>query len=416
MLVIAKLLLLSSQSSSATDVITQSQSLPDGRTLVSQDGSFELGFFSPGSSTNRYVGIWYKNIPVRTVVWVANRDNPIKDNSSMLTISREGNLVLLSQNNRVHWSTNTTTNVSSAAAQLLGSGNLVLRDEKDNNSESYSWQSFDYPSDTLLPNMKLGWNLKTGLNRRLTAWNNWDDPSSSDFTLAFAPNYYPEFVMMKGSTKYQRSGPWNSVEVSGISSKNATLDAKFVSNNDELYFTYGSDNKSGISRLVLNQTDHAAQRFTWIEEAQEWRKSSGVPTDDCDEYNLCGPFGKCVISDSPRCQCLPGYKPKSQQNWDAMDWTEGCVRNQTWSCREESKDGFLKLSNMKTPDANKSWVGGNMILEDCRAKCWENCNCTAFANLEFQGGGGGCTIWFDVLLDLREVSNAGQDLYIRFPT
>nr|DAD29480.1 TPA_asm: hypothetical protein HUJ06_030948 [Nelumbo nucifera] len=32
---------------------------------------------------------------------------------------------------------------------------LVLKDGKDGSSESFLWQSFDYPCDTLLPGMKL---------------------------------------------------------------------------------------------------------------------------------------------------------------------------------------------------------------------------------------------------------------------
>ncbi|MEI4920614.1 bulb-type lectin domain-containing protein, partial [Klebsiella pneumoniae] len=47
---------------------------------------------------NRYVGILYKNIPIRTVVWVANRINPVNDSSGMLMINSTGYLVLISQN------------------------------------------------------------------------------------------------------------------------------------------------------------------------------------------------------------------------------------------------------------------------------------------------------------------------------
>ena len=87
----------------AIDTITLSKSLSDGSssTLVSADGSFELGFFTPGSSSNRYVGIWYKNIPLRTVVWVANRKNPINDSSGLLMIDDTGNLVLVGKDKTV---------------------------------------------------------------------------------------------------------------------------------------------------------------------------------------------------------------------------------------------------------------------------------------------------------------------------
>jgi hypothetical protein len=79
-------------------VLLNSQSLSENTTLVSKDGSFVLGFFTLGKSTNRYLGIWYNNVnnPARTIVWVANRNNPIKDLSGVLMVKSIGSLVLLS--------------------------------------------------------------------------------------------------------------------------------------------------------------------------------------------------------------------------------------------------------------------------------------------------------------------------------
>ena len=73
------------QFSYATDTLTLFPSLPDCRTLIFCSGIFDVGFFSPGSSGNHYHGILYKKIPFRTGVWVAHRDKPIKDNSSIGT-------------------------------------------------------------------------------------------------------------------------------------------------------------------------------------------------------------------------------------------------------------------------------------------------------------------------------------------
>ena len=57
------------------DIIAPNQSIKDGDVLVSSGQSYELGFFSSGiDSTRRYVGIWYRKVSERTVVWVANRD------------------------------------------------------------------------------------------------------------------------------------------------------------------------------------------------------------------------------------------------------------------------------------------------------------------------------------------------------
>lgn len=142
--------------------------ISDGRILVSKDGTFELGFFTPGSSRNRYVRIWYKNVLVRTYVWVANRQNPIEDSSGVLTKNSTGHLVLLSQNRSFVWSASYQRKPvnSTLILQLLDTRNLVLQ---DGNSGNYLWQSFDHPSDTLLLGMKLGWDLKTGLGRRLSS-------------------------------------------------------------------------------------------------------------------------------------------------------------------------------------------------------------------------------------------------------
>ncbi|KAI9385898.1 hypothetical protein POPTR_011G125101v4 [Populus trichocarpa] len=74
-------------------IIYPSQSIRDGAALLSTGGSFELGFFSRGSSKNRHMGLWYKECP-RTVIWVANREVPLSITLGALNISSEGILVL----------------------------------------------------------------------------------------------------------------------------------------------------------------------------------------------------------------------------------------------------------------------------------------------------------------------------------
>ncbi|KAL9297892.1 hypothetical protein ACSQ67_023788 [Phaseolus vulgaris] len=403
--------------SSATDTINVSQPLLDGSTLVSKDGTFEMGFFSPKNSTqtttNRYLGIWYRSIPVRTVVWVANRENPVKDSSSKFSINTDGKLVILSSNNTLVWSANSTeeTKAQSPIVQLLDSGNLVLRDEKDSNPQIYLWQSFDYPCDTFLPGMKIGWNLKTGLNRRLTAWKNWDDPSPGDFIWGMVLGNTTELVMWKGTSEYYRSGPWNGVRFNGKTTPLFNLE--LYSSVDEVYYTYNIGNKSLITRVVLNQSVYSRQRYNLNVENQTWKLYSSVPRDICDTYNLCGPYGNCLANESPPCQCLTGFKPKSVQNYEALDWIQGCVLSEAWSCGVKSKDGFKKFSGLKMPDTTSSWVDQNLTLEDCKEKCLLNCSCTAYANLDVRGDGKGCIIWHGALLDLRVASVPGQDLFIR---
>jgi hypothetical protein len=411
-----------SQISLALNTISQSISLTDdGNTLVSKGGIYELGFFTPGNSNKRYLGIWYKNIPIQTVVWVANRINPINDSSGTLTLNNiTGNLVLTQKNNEtVVWSTTSNSlrkkQEISVVAILLDTGNLVLIDEKEENEESFLWQSFDYPTDTFLPEMKFGLDFKTGLNRRLTAWKSPDDPSPSDFSYGMVPHNYPDAYMMKGDKKFYRSGPWNGLRSSGSPQirPNPIYDYRFVYNKDEFYYTYSLKNSSAVTRLVLNATASIRYRYVWIDSAKRWEIYTSVPLDLCDSYALCGAYSSCVISNSPVCQCMKGFKPKSPQAWYAMDWSNGCVRNKALRCEEKNKDGFVKLSGMKGPDTTYSWLDQTIGLKECRVKCLNNCSCMAYANSDVRGEGSGCALWFGDLIDIRQFAAGGQDLYVR---
>lgn len=73
---IALLLLVSSlcvEIISAIDTITSTQILKDPEAIVSYGSIYKLGFFSLVNSTNRYVGIWFNEIPEVTALWVASK-------------------------------------------------------------------------------------------------------------------------------------------------------------------------------------------------------------------------------------------------------------------------------------------------------------------------------------------------------
>ncbi|KAG6400557.1 hypothetical protein SASPL_137397 [Salvia splendens] len=146
----------------------------DGETLVSANGVFELGFFNLNNSTNRYVGIWYSQISVPTYVWVANRESPLTDRSGVLTVTAPGVLAILNRTNGTVWSSAFfTTPAPNPIARLLDSGNLIVKDADD---DGFTWQSFDYPCDTLLSGIRLGWNYVTGVETYRSSWKSDDDP------------------------------------------------------------------------------------------------------------------------------------------------------------------------------------------------------------------------------------------------
>lgn len=388
--------------------LSANQPLRDNETLVSARDVFELGLFQ--GSSGWYLGIWYKNMK-DTVVWVANRDTPLSKPSATLKIGDQGNLVLLDPAGSITWSSN-QTQATNPVVQLLDSGNLVLKEENGSNPETFLWQSFDYPTNTLLPGMKLGWDLTTGLERHITAWKSVDDPSTGDFSFKLDYHGFPEvFLRNKQVIKY-RSGPWNGVRFSGVPEMSPSDDIEFifVSNKDEVYYSYIINDTSLISRLIVNSSGNL-QRWTWIESSKTWNLFWYATKDQCDDYRECGPYGICDANASPVCQCLRGFEPSNLYNWYTLrDGSGGCVRKTELEC---SKDKFLAMKNMKLPESTTAFVDRTMNLEQCRKKCTENCSCTAYSNANISDGGSGCVMWTGELMDLRNYAEGGQLLYVR---
>ncbi|KAL9277146.1 hypothetical protein ACSQ67_025303 [Phaseolus vulgaris] len=413
MIMVACILVPSLKISIANSSIKVSQVLRDEQTLVSNGGKFELGFFSPGNSQKRYLGLWYRNIPVQKVLWVANRANPINDSSGILTLNPTGNLVL-TQNGSVVWHTNTLKQAQNPVAVLLDSGNLLIRNEGETKEEEYLWQSFDYPSDTLFPGMKYGQDLRTSLEWSYTAWKSPEDPSQGEVSRVLKLYNYPEFYTMKGTQKWFRFGPWNGLYFSGTPDlqNNTVFEFNFVSNKEEIYYTYSLANDSVLSINVINETG-TLSGYVWVEGGRNWRTCRYLPSEICDNYGLCGPYGNCVTTQSQVCQCLKGFNPKSPQKWYSSDWTEGCVRNTPLICNGTDKGGFVKFEGLKVPDTTHTWLDESIGLEECRVKCLNNCSCTAYTNSDIRNGGSGCVMWFGDLIDMRQFQTGKQDLYIR---
>ncbi|KAL2525320.1 G-type lectin S-receptor-like serine/threonine-protein kinase [Abeliophyllum distichum] len=173
-----------------SDKLSKGDSLSGSDTIISEDGTFEMGFFSKtvGSDHNLYLGIWYKNFAEKTIVWIANRGKPLPNTPrSRLEISGDvdGNLVLFDESDIV-WSTNmSSTFPASVEAVLLDVGNLIVRDVSK--PSVVFWQSFDHPTDTWLPEAKLGFHKYNGNMQRLTSWKNADDPSTGMFSVGISP-------------------------------------------------------------------------------------------------------------------------------------------------------------------------------------------------------------------------------------
>ena len=393
--------------SSASDTLRDKQVLEHGQTLVSSNNRFELGFFVAGtnSNNNTYLGIWYKNMR-QTVVWVANRNNPIIGSPGRLSLFSNGFAVSYNNSLVNVLSVNSTKAMTSPILRLLNNGNLVFVDEESVDSEEdYVWQGFDYITDNLLPEMKLGWNLKTGYSTNLTSWSSSDDPSSGEYTFWLDSPETPQLVLTKGTEKLYRWGPWDGVRFSGNRElkPNPVFSPLFNSNGAEVYYSFRDDDDSTLSRFVVTQQG-LIDYLVWSESEEDWTTLVNLQSNACDNYGFCGPYGSCYTY--PTCKCLKGFQPKSPDEWKRL----GCERKWNLSCG--NGDGFVKYKSLKLPD--KSYLGTNRSLsaKECEAECLRNCSCTAYAWLSIHNNGGNCVMWLGELVDLRNYPD-GEDLYIR---
>ncbi|XP_031120583.1 G-type lectin S-receptor-like serine/threonine-protein kinase At4g27290 [Ipomoea triloba] len=395
------------------DLITKTQFLRDGDTIITEGGTFVMGFFSPTNSLNRYIGIWYKQDPGKTVVWVANRDAPLADTSSaVLKITLRGQLSLLGDKGHPVWSANTSRSVQNPVAELLDSGNLVVRDADDENPENFLWQSFDHPTDNFLTGMKVGRNLQTGHEVFLTAWKSENDPASGQYTLHLDPTGYPQFILKNGTTEIFSSGPWNGLRFSVTSEQRSTNLAPhgLVINKKEVYYWYNISNEFGSSRFLVT-SNGVLKSWTWDDQIKQWVSFHTEPSDTCGTYGLCGKNGVCNIQDYRSCGCLDKFLPNNNAT---ESLSQGCHRRTPLICHNNgsSSDGFLKYSDIKLPDSKHSWYNESMSLQECEQVCLRNCSCMAYSTLNITNGGSGCLIWYGDLVDMRTIQD-GQDIYIR---
>ncbi|XP_057796053.1 G-type lectin S-receptor-like serine/threonine-protein kinase At4g27290 [Salvia miltiorrhiza] len=392
----------------ANDTINLSESIRDGETLVSSGGMFALGFFSPGTSTNRYLGIWYNKIPNQTVVWVANREAPLTNKTGVLTVTEPGILSLLNETNSSIWSTNRSRSVQNPIARLLDSGNLVVKDADD---DDYLWQSFDYPCDTFLPGMSLGWNYASGVESYISSWRSESDPAPGRYSVHIDPTGYPQLLTKEGSTLKKRMGPWNGVRLSGGPnlSGDSVYNISLEMSNDVVKYRVDTLDPSVIWRSVLTNNGDSG-RWIWSTQAHIWTPYTRTVSDSCDKYNSCGANGFCD-GNSAFCRCLDRFEPRDKQRWGRAEWWGGCVRKADLNC---SNDVFLSYPEIKLPDARNSTIRDeNITLQECEAECKRNCSCTAYTRLDIRGEGRGCLFYYGELIDIRTLFTGGQNLYIR---
>ncbi|KAK9095761.1 hypothetical protein Sjap_021258 [Stephania japonica] len=356
------------QSSHAVDSITQGQEFVHGQELVSANQMFKLGFFIRGSFNNFFLGIWFNSLLVTNPVWVANREKPFPDSRGALSIDangvmkiedRAGNSFLFNSNKTI-----SATAKSNVTATLLNNGNFVLVERTlDSAVERLIWQSFDHPTNTLLPGMKLSINLSTGENQSLTSWVSDKVPYSGAFTLGLHPNTSQLFIQRRGEI-YWMSGPWSGKKfglVPGLTSTEVSdfrgYNFSYVLDKDGKHFSF-SDGLDSFPVLIW------VMKPTGQLEVREMMKDgSTTPTH----------FADCRTIENA---------------------TSGCEKPKMPSCRTGNEQFETRRGIMRTEGPLGDVVILTEGLSDCDLKCRHNCSCIAYASTD-PNEQTGCQYWYN---------------------
>ncbi|XP_006656184.1 putative receptor protein kinase ZmPK1 [Oryza brachyantha] len=338
--------------------------------LHSPDGTFTCGFYriSPNAST---FSIWFSSSSEKTVVWSANPLHPVYTWGSKVELKSDGRMVLRDYAGQVVWSNNVSSSSDAQQAQLLDTGNLIVRGKGGN----ILWQSFDSPTDTLLPTQSITAATKLVSSNRLL------DPGRYSFR--FDDQYLLSlFHDEKNISFIYWPNPsitiWSKLRTPFNSTTDGVLDSwgHFLGS-DNATFT-AADWGPGIVRRLTLDYDGNLRLYSLGNADGEWSVTWMAFPQLCKVRGLCGQNGICVYTPVPACSCAPGYEVT-----DPSDRSKGCSPSFNLSC-DGQKVKFVELRRTDFVGYDLS-VHRSVPVEFCENVCLNDCRCKGFAYLDGVG-------------------------------
>nr|GMC68631.1 G-type lectin S-receptor-like serine/threonine-protein kinase At1g67520 [Ipomoea batatas] len=352
-----------------------------GNYLESSNTQYRLKYIQQPQPAGGSTFTWYfciqsaryqfQETPEDITIWVGWQGQT--DFPPDLLMSEDGQLIIYASNqefiSNIQQRPSYFTNTS---ATLLDNGNLVLRSPEAGGRTL--WQSFDYPTNTWVQGMKLGWfGLKTPRPHHsfLTSWTSQQNPSPGPFTFGVDPNNtkQPQLVLMRRGIVYWQSGAWNGNNFSFF--LNAKLNFSYFSDDNERYFILNE-------RLDFNLT------YTLIHASGEVTVYQG------DDAYLPESYFHCYNSEKP-------------------DMYEGCVIVKKSNCSVGDDYSWFNSTTGFIDEWEQYLYNFKFGITDCNEMCANNCSCNAYASINAEAGTG-CK--FSSSPHYRYASD-GEALYIR---
>ncbi|KAF5764831.1 putative protein kinase RLK-Pelle-SD-2b family [Helianthus annuus] len=394
-------------SPSSPRVLTQGSSLlvEKKHHLISSNGLFTAGFYEIGQNAYCFA-IWFSQPMLNgnhTLVWMANRNEPVNGKRSRISLSKRGNLILRDVGQRI-WATNTQSN-SPLQLQLLDSGNLVLTEFEN---KSYLWQSFSFPTDTILPNQpftkdtvlissRSSTNLSSGFYKLYF-------DNDNVISLLYSSNevtsvYWPEPYLLT----------WEAGRSTYNNSRFALLDSKgrFQSSDNLTFIT--TDYGDALQRRLTLDVDGNIRVYSLNK--RSWRVSWQAILTPCTIHGICGPNSLCTYSfESGRsCTCPQGYKSKNHS-----DLSFGCESTFDLSGHHK-KFEFIKLPHVEFYGFDSIYIPSSS-LKECKNACLNDSNCKAFQyNFDKDKGTGSFRCYIKTLLFNGYYRGTHHVTYLKLP-
>ncbi|KAI7740435.1 hypothetical protein M8C21_002370 [Ambrosia artemisiifolia] len=324
--------------------------------LVSIRGNFTLGFFDSDGS---YLGIWYTGDAKARKVWVANPNKPIISTSAgIIALSIDPN----TRNLIITTGGRTLMNITdvqagpypNVTATLEDTGNFRLINEID---KKVLWQSFDHPTNVLLPGMKLGFNKTTGQNWTLTSRLSKEIPGTGAFTLSMEPDDYngvQALVIRRRGQPYWRSGYlFHQISFEDVFA--------LYHPGRQPYYTLTSVNNADSRGWYLSYESSYLEFPMWI----------------------LTPEGRITDDDSS-----VFWTPEFCYGYNSSN---GCVESSLPYCRRETDNFDEKYGEFDPGMTSATDSNSSLSISDCFNKCWNDCGCVGFKSHTIDGTG--CDFW-----------------------
>ena len=345
---------------------------------ASPSGDFAFGFQQIGNG-GFLLAIWFNKVPEKTIIWSANSDNP-KPRGSKVELTTDGEFILNDQKGKQMWKAD-LIGPGVAYAAMLDTGNFVLASQ----NSTYLWESFNHPTDTILPTQILEQGSKLVARYSETNYSR----GKFMFSLQTDGNlvlYTTDFPMDSANFAYWESDTVGSgflviFNQSGniyLIGRNGSILNEVLPNKASTpdFYQRGILEYDGVFRQYVYPKTAGSRAGGWSS------LSSFIPENICTAITAgtgsgaCGFNSYCTLGDDqrPYCQCPPGYT-----FLDPHDQVKGCRQNFFPEiCSEGSHEtgefDFVRMTNVDWPLSDYDRF--QLFTEDeCRKACLDDCFC-----------------------------------------